>query len=75
MNENKDFKTVLKKNRRILLAILMLPVIGMLIAIPLIMWKAPQSLLVAGGVIAFLLVQYLLLVWWISKKIEQIIKS
>ena len=72
MSETKDFNTVLRQNRTILLAILTLPVIGMIIALLLIMWRAPEKIMVTGGVITFLMVQYLLLVWWITKKMNQI---
>jgi len=75
MSDSNDFNAVIIQNRRILLAILMLPVIGMAIAIPLIMWKIPERIMVAGGVILFLMVQYLLLVWWIAKKMNKITQS
>ncbi len=65
----------MKQNKGILLAILMIPVFGMIIAIPLIIWKAPGTLMVAVQIILILMAQYLLLVYWISKKIDQLTSS
>ena len=71
----KDFKDILKKNRGIFLAILMMPVAGMVVAIPLIIWKAPGTVMVALPIIFLLIAQYILLVLWISRKMNQIIAS
>jgi hypothetical protein len=75
MSEPSNFKDVLRKNRNILLAILMLPVVGMAIAIPLIIWRVPGVVKVAVPIILVLMVQYILLVVWISKKMNQMIES
>jgi len=75
MSETTSFKDSVKKNRSALLAILMLPVFGMAISIPLIIWKAPKNMGVALGVIVVLMAQYTLLVWWISKRIDQLIEG
>lgn len=75
MEEPSSFKENLRQNRGILLAILMLPVIGMAIAIPLIIWRVPGSVMVAIPIIILLMAQYILLVIWISKKIDQITSS
>jgi len=72
MSESHDFKDSLRQNRRILLAILMMPVIGMVIAIPLIFWRTPKSVTVVIPIIVFLIIQYSLLVFWISKKMNQL---
>ncbi len=75
MSETTSFKDSVKKNRSALLAILMLPVLGMAISIPLIIWKAPKNMGVALGIIVVLIAQYTLLVWWISKRIDQLIEG
>jgi membrane glycosyltransferase len=75
MSETTSFKDSVKKNRSALLAILMLPVFGMAISIPLIIWKAPKNMGVALGIIVVLIAQYTLLVWWISKRIDQLIEG
>lgn len=72
MGESSNFKESLRRNRVILLAILMLPVMGMAIAIPLIIWRVPGSVMVAIPIIILLMVQYILLVFWINKKIDQL---
>jgi hypothetical protein len=50
----------------------MLPVVGMVIAIPLILWRTPGVARVAIPIILLLIAQYTLLVIWISKKMNQI---
>ena len=75
MSGDSSYKDYMKKNRNTLLAILMLPVLGMVIAIPLIIWKAPKTMMVALGVIVILIIQYSLLVRWISKRIDQLTES
>lgn len=75
MSETTSFKDSVKKNRSALLAILMLPFFGMAISIPLIIWKAPKNMGVALGIIVVLMAQYTLLVWWISKRIDQLIEG
>ncbi len=75
MSGDSSYKDYMKKNRNTMLAILMLPVLGMVIAVPLIIWKAPKTMMVVLGVIAILIIQYSLLVRWISKRIDQLTES
>jgi len=75
MSADSSFKDYMKKNRNVLLAILMLPVLGMVVSVPLIVWKAPKNMMVALGVIVVLIAQYTLLVLWISKRIDQLVES
>ena len=75
MSGDSSYKDYMKKNRNAFLAILMLPVMGMVVAIPLIIWKAPKTMMVALGVIIVLIIQYSLLVRWISKRIDQMTES
>ncbi len=72
MSGDSSYKDYMKKNRNTMLAILMLPVLGMGIAVPLIIWKAPKTMMVVLGVIVILIIQYSLLVRWISKRIDQL---
>jgi hypothetical protein len=72
MDESNDFTASLKKNRTIILAILMLPVIGMAISIPLIVWRAPSNMVIVLAVIVVLMVQYILLVRWIAKRMDKL---
>jgi hypothetical protein len=75
MGESSNFKESLKQNRWVLLFVLMIPVFGMVIAIPLIIWKAPDAVMVAIPIIFLMMAQYILLVVWIAKKMNQIIAS
>jgi hypothetical protein len=75
MSAPSNFADVIRKNRWTLLAILMLPVVGMVIAIPLILWRTPGVARVAIPIILLLIAQYTLLVMWISKKMNQIVAS
>lgn len=70
MSERPTFNEVLRKNRRTLLAILMLPVVGMIVSIFLILLRAPQKLPIAGGVIILLICQYLVLLVYVSRRID-----
>ena len=75
MSDQPTFKDVLRKNRRTLLAVMMLPVVGMLVAIFLIVLKAPEKLAIAGGVIILLICQYLVLLVYVSRRIDRLISS
>ncbi len=72
MDESNDFTASLKKNRTIILVILMLPVIGMAISIPLIVWRAPSNMVIVLAVIVVLMAQYILLVNWIVKRMDKL---
>jgi len=75
MGEQRSFKDVLRENRRILLAILLLPVIGMVVAIPLIFIRAPQNFAIAGILIIAMLLQYLIVVFFIMHRIDRLTSS
>jgi hypothetical protein len=70
-----NFKDMMIKNRKLILAILLVPVFGMAIAIPLIIWKAPANMTVVIGITILLIAQYSLLVLWINRKMNQLVKS
>ncbi len=72
MGESNDFNASLKKNRNLFLAILMMPVAGMMVAIPIIVWKAPRNMNIVLTLIVVMMVQYLLLVNWIIKKMDKL---
>ena len=71
MGETNDF-TILKKNRIIFVAILMMPVAGMMVSIPLIVWRAPNNMNILLAVIVVIMVQYILLVNWIVKRMDKL---
>jgi hypothetical protein len=72
MGESNDFYTSLKKNRIIFVAILMMPVAGMMVSIPLIVWRAPNNMNILLAVIFIIMVQYILLVNWIVKRMNKL---
>ena len=75
MDEDYDYRDWLKRNRTMFLAVLMQPVVGMIIAIALIIWIAPVKMTLYIGIIAVIMLQYLLLVRWISGKMDKLISS
>jgi hypothetical protein len=72
MGESNDFSASLKKNRNIFLAILMMPVAGMMVSIPIIIWRAPSNMYILLAVIVVLMAQYILLVNWIIKRMNKL---
>jgi len=60
----------IKQKRNLLLAILLLPVVGMGISMLLIYWRFPHMIGTALPIIFLLMLQYVLLVRWIKKKID-----
>jgi len=72
MGESNDFNASLKKNRNIFLAILMMPVAGMMVSIPLIVRRAPSNMNTVLALIVVMMVQYILLVNWIVKRMDKL---
>jgi hypothetical protein len=72
LDMSKDTKhiEILKQKRNVLLAILMLPVVGMAISILLIGWRLPNRIGTAIPIIFIIMLQYVLLVLWIKNKID-----
>ncbi len=54
----------------LLMAILGVPVLGMLIAVGVIYYKKPDNMIVVFGVTLFVAVQYILMMFFFMKKIE-----
>jgi len=57
----------------LVLAILGVPVLGMLIAVGVIYYKKPDNMIVVFGVILFVAVQYILMMFFFMKKIETMV--
>jgi len=70
MSGNSDHVEMIKQKRNMVLAILMLPVVGMAISILLIYWRFPHMTWTAIPIIIVVMIQYVLLVGWIKKKID-----
>jgi hypothetical protein len=69
-NEKPKLSDVLDANRSIVMALLGLPVIGMLIAAGLIIYKKPDNMVVVLGVITFVGIQYIIMIYFFMKKAE-----
>ena len=71
MSEEKpSVARVLNSNRSLVMALLGVPVIGMLIAVVLIYIKKPDNMVVVFGVILFIAVQYILMMFFFIKRVE-----
>ena len=70
MSSDTSHVEAIKQKRNLLLAILLLPVVGMGISMLLIYWRFPHMIGTALPIIFLLMLQYVLLVRWIKKKID-----
>ena len=76
MNKEKpSISQVLAANRSFVIVLLGLPVIGMIIAVILILYKRPESTLLALGVIFFIAVQYIIMMYLFMKRVESLAKN
>lgn len=73
--EKKDIIEVLYQNRKLVLAVLAVPVFGMAIASAIILWKQPDNLITVMAVIFFVAVQYVLMMFFWSKRVEILAKK
>ena len=74
-NSKPSIAEVLYSNRKMVMALLGIPVLGMLIAVVLLIYKSPDNLIVILGVILFVGVQYILMMFFFMKKIENLAKK
>ena len=70
MSSDTSHVEAIKQKRNLLLAILLLPVVGMGISMLLIYWRFPHMIGTALPIIFLLMLQYVLLVRWIKGKID-----
>jgi len=69
MSGESTIKELLKRNSRIILAILLMPAVGMIMAMILIALRGASNILAIYSIIGMILAQYLLLVAYIWKGI------
>jgi hypothetical protein len=62
----------MKANKRIILAVLGMPIFGMFIALGLVLYKRPNNLPIVVAVIFFLIIQYSVLMIYFNKRIEKL---
>jgi hypothetical protein len=75
MGGERTLKEVLREKRWIFLAILLLPVVGMVVAVPLIMVRVPQNFALSLALIAFAIGQYIIVVFFIMRRIDSLTAS
>lgn len=61
---------ILHKNRSLVLAVLGVPILGMALAFILILYKRPNNMLIALAVIFFIAVQYSVMMFFWTKRVE-----
>ena len=69
--EKPSLAQVLHKNRTLVLAILGVPVFGMAIAFVIVLIKKPDNMLITLAVTFFLAVQYILMMFFWTKRVEK----
>ena len=72
MSSDSSRVEMIKEQRNALLVVLMLPVVGMAISMLLIYWRFPHMVGTAIPIIFVIMIQYMLLVGWIKKKIDDL---
>jgi len=65
--------SVLHKNRQLVLAMLSVPIFGMILAVVLIVYTRPRGMIPALGVVLFLAVQYILMMYFWLKRLERLV--
>lgn len=75
MTEKKpSMSEILNANRWFIIALLSLPIVGMIIAAALVLYKRPGNMVIVLGVIFFLVVQYGIMVYFLIKRLDSIRK-
>jgi hypothetical protein len=70
--EKPGLAEILEANRKFIYALLMMPIAGMIIAVGLIIYKRPNNMIVALGVIGFLMVQYGFTIYFFMQRLNKI---
>jgi phosphotransferase system glucose/maltose/N-acetylglucosamine-specific IIC component len=61
-----------KKHRKVFIAVLMMPVIGMIAVIPIVIWRAPKNMVLVVALTFFLIVQYTVTIFFMIKRIDRL---
>jgi len=75
MSDREQFIQSVKRNRKALIGIMMLPVVGMILAVILILWRMPQSAMTAIPIILVLMLVHGLLVRWLLGKMNLLLEE
>lgn len=75
MVEQNSLKETFRRNRRLFLALLMLPVVGMVAALLLVMVRAPHNLGLMIVLISAVILQYVITVYIIMLRFNRLLGS
>ena len=75
MSDREQFIESVKRNRKALIGIMMLPVVGMILAVILILWRMPHSAMTAIPIILVLMIVHGLLVRWLMGKMNLLLEE
>ena len=74
MSEREQFIKSVKRNKKALIGIMIMPILGMVIAVILILWKTPQNAIISVPIILVLIFVHVLLVRWIIGKMDELLE-
>jgi heme/copper-type cytochrome/quinol oxidase subunit 4 len=72
--EKPNLVEIIKANRKLILALFGMPIIGMVIALALVLYKRPDNLMILVAVIFFLIIQYGVLMIYFNNRIEKLLE-
>ena len=75
MSEREQFIKSVKRNKKSLIAIMIMPILGMVISIILILWKIPKNAIITVPIILVLILSHILLVRWIIGKMDELLEK
>ena len=67
-----SFYEAYRKNRTLFLSVVLLPLVGMIVVIPIVLWRAPKNQLIVVAFTFFLIVQYAVTIFFLIKRIERL---
>jgi hypothetical protein len=66
---------IIRANRKYIIALLAVPILGMIIASGLILYKRPDNMRIVLAVIFFLVIQYAILIVFFNNRLNKIVKK
>lgn len=72
MSKPSTFYEAYRKHRTLFLSVVLLPIVGMVAAIPLVLMRAPKNQLIVVAFTFFLIVQYSVTIFFLVKRIERL---
>lgn len=75
MSEREQFIKSVKRNKKSVIGIMIMPILGMVISIILILWKIPKNAIITVPIILVLILSHILLVRWIIGKMDELLEK